>query len=130
MEWLFCIFCLSKTKLGIYTNDEWANFYVYACNSIWNWYWYGKRVGTKTDQIIKSFPEVQTVFAKVGRAISATDPAPLAMIETIVTFKPESQWREGMTYKKINGRDEWKTSNKWTYKLLDISNKRKELICF
>ncbi len=55
----------------------------------------------KTDKILKSFPEVNTVFGKAGRADTATDPAPLAMIETIITFKPEAQWREGMTYKKL-----------------------------
>jgi len=60
-----------------------------------------KELTQKTDQIIKSFPEVDTVFGKAGRADSATDPAPLAMIETIITFKPENEWREGMTYKKI-----------------------------
>lgn len=55
----------------------------------------------KTSTIIKSFPEVQTVFAKAGRANSATDPAPLGMIETIITFKPQEEWREGMTHKKL-----------------------------
>ncbi len=60
-----------------------------------------KELTQKTDKIIKSFPEVQTVFGKAGRADTATDPAPLAMIETIITFKPESQWREGMTYKNL-----------------------------
>ncbi len=60
-----------------------------------------KRLTQKTNQIIKSFPEVDTVFGKGGRADTATDPAPLAMIETIITFKPENQWREGMTYKKL-----------------------------
>ena len=60
-----------------------------------------KELTQKTDAIIKSFPEVDTVFGKAGRADTATDPAPLAMIETIINFKPEDQWREGMTYKKI-----------------------------
>jgi len=60
-----------------------------------------KELTQKTDQIIKSFPEVDTVFGKAGRADTATDPAPLAMIETIINFKPEDQWREGMTYKKL-----------------------------
>jgi len=55
----------------------------------------------KTDEIIKKFPEVKTVFGKAGRADTATDPAPLAMIETIITFKPQNQWRTGMTYKKL-----------------------------
>jgi Cu(I)/Ag(I) efflux system membrane protein CusA/SilA len=79
-----------------------------------------KELAQKTDQIIKSFPEVQTVFAKVGRALSATDPAPLAMIETIVTFKSEEQWREGMTYKKLMEEMNEKLQvngliNSWTY---------------
>ncbi len=79
-----------------------------------------KELAQKTDQIIKSFPEVQTVFAKVGRALSATDPAPLAMIETIITFKPQSQWRDGMTYKKLMEEMNEKLQvqgliNSWTY---------------
>ncbi|AXX88633.1 CusA/CzcA family heavy metal efflux RND transporter [Arcobacter suis] len=79
-----------------------------------------KELAQKTDLIIKSFPEVQTAFAKVGRALSATDPAPLAMIETIITFKPESQWREGMTYKKLMEEMNEKLQvhgliNSWTY---------------
>ena len=51
----------------------------------------------QTDKIIKSFPEVETVFGKIGRAETATDPAPLSMIETTITLKPESEWRDGMT---------------------------------
>uniref|UniRef100_UPI0005EB7FEF efflux RND transporter permease subunit n=1 Tax=Methyloterricola oryzae TaxID=1495050 RepID=UPI0005EB7FEF len=49
------------------------------------------------NRIIKSFPEVESVFGKAGRAATATDPAPLEMFETIVNLKPESQWRPGMT---------------------------------
>jgi copper/silver efflux system protein len=49
------------------------------------------------DRIIKSFPEVESVFGKAGRALTATDPAPLEMSETIVNLKPESAWRPGMT---------------------------------
>ena len=60
-----------------------------------------KMLTQKTDAIIKSFPEVAIVFGKGGRADSATDPAPLGMIETIITFKPQSEWREGMTYEKL-----------------------------
>lgn len=60
-----------------------------------------KALTQKTDAIIKSFPEVKTVFGKGGRADSATDPAPLGMIETIITFKPKEQWREGMTHEKL-----------------------------
>ena len=55
----------------------------------------------QTDKIIKSFPEVHHVFGKVGRAETATDPAPLSMIETTITLKPESEWREGMTTEKL-----------------------------
>jgi Cu(I)/Ag(I) efflux system membrane protein CusA/SilA len=55
----------------------------------------------QTDQIIKSFPEVDHVFGKVGRAETATDPAPLNMIETIIGLKPESGWRSGMTPEKL-----------------------------
>ncbi len=51
----------------------------------------------QTDKLIKSLPEVKTVFGKVGRAETATDPAPLTMIETFIQLKPKSEWREGMT---------------------------------
>ena len=51
----------------------------------------------QTDKIIRSFPEVETVFGKIGRAETATDPAPLSMIETTITLKPESEWRPGLT---------------------------------
>ena len=50
-----------------------------------------------TDRMIKTMPEVATVFGKAGRAESATDPAPLEMFETTIQFKPRSQWRPGMT---------------------------------
>ena len=49
------------------------------------------------DRIIKSFPEVESVFGKAGRAITATDPAPVEMFETIINLKPEKEWRPGMT---------------------------------
>ncbi len=60
-----------------------------------------KELLQQTDKIIKSFPEVETVFGKIGRAETATDPAPLSMIETTITLKPEDQWREGMTPDKL-----------------------------
>ena len=60
-----------------------------------------REVLQQTDRIIKSFPEVDRVFGKVGRADTATDPAPLSMIETTIMLKPESQWREGMTPDKL-----------------------------
>ena len=50
-----------------------------------------------TDKLIKTMPEVERVFGKVGRADTATDPAPLTMIETTILLKPRDQWREGMT---------------------------------
>ncbi len=53
------------------------------------------------DKIIKSFPEVESVFGKAGRANTATDPAPLEMIETIINLKPEKNWRPGMTPEKL-----------------------------
>ncbi len=54
-----------------------------------------------TDRMIKTVPEVKHVFGKAGRAETATDPAPLEMFETTVTFKPRSEWREGMTPEKL-----------------------------
>jgi Cu(I)/Ag(I) efflux system membrane protein CusA/SilA len=55
----------------------------------------------QTDRLIKSVPEVQSVFGKAGRAESATDPAPLEMFETTIQFKPREQWRPGMTPDKL-----------------------------
>ncbi len=56
-----------------------------------------KELLQQTDRIIKSFPEVKHVVGKVGRAETATDPASLAMMETTIVLKPESEWREGIT---------------------------------
>ena len=53
------------------------------------------------DKIIKTFPEVASVFGKAGRALTATDPAPLEMAETVINLKPESEWRPGMTLDKL-----------------------------
>ena len=55
----------------------------------------------QTDKLIKTVPEVKRVFGKVGRAESATDPAPLTMIETTILLKPREEWREGMTMDKL-----------------------------
>ncbi len=55
----------------------------------------------QSDKLIKTVPEVRTVFGKVGRADTATDPAPLAMLETLIQFKPKDQWRPGMTLEKL-----------------------------
>ncbi len=54
-----------------------------------------------TDRLIKSVPEVKTVFGKAGRADTATDPAPIEMLETTIQFKPRNQWRAGMTPEKL-----------------------------
>src|SRR5258707_818560 len=53
------------------------------------------------DRVLKSFPEVASVFGKAGRARTATDPAPVEMFETVVNLKPEDQWRSGMTIEKL-----------------------------
>jgi len=55
----------------------------------------------QTDRLIKTVPEVKSVFGKAGRAESATDPAPLEMFETTIQFKPRDQWRPGMTTDKL-----------------------------
>lgn len=55
----------------------------------------------QTDKLIASVPEVQTVFGKMGRAESATDPAPLTMIETFIQLKPKSEWRQGLTTESL-----------------------------
>ncbi len=54
-----------------------------------------------TDRMIRTIPEVARVFGKVGRAETATDPAPLEMVETTIQFKPKSEWRAGMTQEKL-----------------------------
>lgn len=60
-----------------------------------------KRILQVQDKIIKSFPEVENVLGKAGRAYTATDNAPISMIETIIVLKPHSKWREGMTKEKL-----------------------------
>jgi len=55
----------------------------------------------QTNKLIKSLPEVEAVHGKAGRADTATDPAPLTMIETTIKLKPQSEWREGMTTQKL-----------------------------
>ncbi len=55
----------------------------------------------QTDRLIKTVPEVATVFGKAGRADTATDPAPMEMFETTIRFKPRDQWRPGMTTDKL-----------------------------
>lgn len=55
----------------------------------------------QTDKLIKTVPEVASVFGKIGRAETATDPAPLTMIETFIQLKPRSEWREGVTTESL-----------------------------
>ncbi|OGC04740.1 cation transporter [candidate division WOR-1 bacterium RIFOXYA12_FULL_43_27] len=59
------------------------------------------RVMRKQDEIIKSFPEVEQVVGKLGRAETSTDPAPVEMFETVINLKPKSKWRPGMTKDKL-----------------------------
>ncbi len=71
------------------------------------------------DRIIKSFPEVELVYGKAGRALTATDPAPTEMFETVINLKPESEWREGMTTDKLTAEMDQAlqfpgVSNAWT----------------
>ncbi len=55
----------------------------------------------RIDKKLKKFPEVKTVFGKLGRADTATDPAPFTMIESTITLRPKSEWREGMTMERL-----------------------------
>jgi Cu(I)/Ag(I) efflux system membrane protein CusA/SilA len=71
------------------------------------------------DRIIKSFPEVESVFGKAGRANTATDPAPVEMTETAINLKPETAWRPGMTIEKLQAEMDQAlrfpgVSNAWT----------------
>ncbi|MDR1615015.1 MAG: efflux RND transporter permease subunit [Campylobacteraceae bacterium] len=59
------------------------------------------RVLQNSDKLIKTMPEVESVFGKAGRAQSVTDPAPISMIETVIKLKPQNEWREGMDIDKI-----------------------------
>ncbi|XSG81484.1 MAG: efflux RND transporter permease subunit [Methyloligella sp. ZOD6] len=71
------------------------------------------------NKIIKTFPEVDSVWGKAGRASTATDPAPMEMIETVINLKPESEWRDGMTVDKLTAEMDQSlqfpgVSNAWT----------------
>jgi Cu(I)/Ag(I) efflux system membrane protein CusA/SilA len=71
------------------------------------------------DKIIKSFPEVASVWGKAGRAATATDPAPMEMVETVINLKPEDEWRPGMTIDKLTAEMDKSlqfpgVSNAWT----------------
>jgi len=79
-----------------------------------------KQLLQKTDKIIKSFPEVENVFGKAGRAGTATDPAPLGMLETIITLKPKSEWPKDISYDQLKEDMEAALqvpglTNSWTY---------------
>ncbi|HEU4395543.1 MAG TPA: CusA/CzcA family heavy metal efflux RND transporter, partial [Planctomycetota bacterium] len=60
-----------------------------------------KRVVAIQDRALRAFPEVESVFGKAGRADTATDPAPLSMIETVVVLRPKARWRAGMTSERL-----------------------------
>ena len=62
-----------------------------------------KEVLAQTNRLIKTVPEVETVFGKVGRADTATDPAPISMIESWVRLKPKDEWRDGLTVEELIG---------------------------
>ena len=73
----------------------------------------------QTDKLIRTVPEVERVFGKIGRAETATDPAPLTMIETMIQLKPEDDWRDGMTLDGIRAELDARVrvpglSNTWT----------------
>ncbi|WP_413662078.1 efflux RND transporter permease subunit [Microbulbifer sp. CNSA002] len=59
------------------------------------------KVLQQMDEELKAFPEVEHVFGKIGRSNSATDPAPLSMVETVITLKPKSEWRPSMTWDNL-----------------------------
>jgi len=78
-----------------------------------------QQILTLQDKLIKTVPEVASVFGKAGRALSATDPAPLEMIETVINLKPESEWRPGLTPEQLEAELDQKVRlpgvvNAWT----------------
>jgi Cu(I)/Ag(I) efflux system membrane protein CusA/SilA len=84
-------------------------------------------IAKKQNAAIRKFPEVAAVVAKIGRADTATDPAPVNMTETIVSLKPESRWRPGMTREKLIGEMDAATalpgvSNIWTQPIINRIN--------
>ena len=86
-----------------------------------------KRILQVQDKIIKSVPEVDKVLGKAGRASTATDNSPISMIETIITLKPKSQWREGITKKDIVNELDGKLQipgvvNGWTQPIINRIN--------
>jgi Cu(I)/Ag(I) efflux system membrane protein CusA/SilA len=86
-----------------------------------------KRIVQVQDKIIKSLPEVELVLGKVGRAQTATDPAPVSMIETIILLKPRDQWRKGLTRDDIIAELDAKlqipgVANGWTQPIINRIN--------
>lgn len=86
-----------------------------------------KRIMQVQDQIISSVPEVKLVLGKAGRAETATDPAPLSMIETIILLKPPSEWRKGITKDDIIAELDAKlqipgVTNGWTQPIINRIN--------
>jgi Cu(I)/Ag(I) efflux system membrane protein CusA/SilA len=86
-----------------------------------------KRILQVQDKIIAALPEVESVLGKVGRAETATDPAPVSMIETIILLKPKQQWRKGMTRDDIIAELDQKlqipgVSNGWTQPIINRIN--------
>lgn len=86
-----------------------------------------KRILQVQDKIINTFPEVENVLGKAGRASTATDNAPMSMIESIILLKPKSQWRKGMTSEKLVSELNEKlkipgVSNGWTMPIINRIN--------
>ncbi|MBK0401855.1 efflux RND transporter permease subunit [Adhaeribacter sp. BT258] len=86
-----------------------------------------KRILQVQDRLIKSVPEVQNVLGKAGRANTATDNAPMSMIESIILLKPQSEWREGMTKEKLIAELDEKVkipgvTNGWTMPIINRIN--------
>ncbi|MEQ8824250.1 MAG: CusA/CzcA family heavy metal efflux RND transporter [Filomicrobium sp.] len=79
-----------------------------------------KEILAQTNRLIKTLPEVERVFGKLGRADTATDPAPISMIETWIKLKPKEEWREGLTAKELIAELDGRTKipglvNSWGY---------------
>src|SRR5690606_9627322 len=79
-----------------------------------------KEVLAQTNRLIKTVPEVERVFGKLGRADTATDPAPISMIETWIKLKPQDEWRPGLTKNDLIAELDQRTKlpglvNSWGY---------------
>jgi len=83
-----------------------------------------RKLASKQDEILKTFPEVESAVGKPGRAETSTDPAPINMNETIIHLKPQEEWRAGMTREKLIGEMDAKVrmpgvSNIWTQPIIN-----------